>query len=509
MTDRKTIVIIGGGISGLSAGIYAEQHGFHAIIVEKHAIPGGLCTAWERQGYKIDGCIHWLTGTKEGTLLNEMWKNLGAFKSQDDLIYLPSWGSFNYEGTTVTFWRDLDRAEREWKEISPVDSKRIHKFFKMVRDFCKVELPLDLPMSMIPFPRLLQLGLRVLSIWPSYLVSMTKKTEDFAKKFKHPALRFALENVQPGPGNLFSMIYSYSTVVIGDGGLPKGCSKTLVDNMCARFQELGGTLLLASPVNQVVIKNNTAVGVELKSGEKIYGDYVVSCCDANYALNRLLLGQYSLPTINKKVKDPETYPTPTCCLVSYGINKNLKLHTPYSFDCEPFYVGGVEIKHITIRSFEYDPYFDNGENTTMTVLLDQYNYNYDFYKNLRQNPAEYRKYKQDLSKAVMSRIVRHLPQLKESIIPLDVATPSTFTRYTNVTKGAYMGFMFTHNKGMFSHNGHVPGLKNFYLSGQWLQGPGGLPIAMTQGKFAIQRICKKENLNYVFSPKRRKKDQKV
>ena len=58
---------------------------------------------------------------------------------------------------------------------------------------------------------------------------------------------------------------------------------------------------------------------------------------------------------------------------------------------------------------------------------------------------------------------------------------------------------------MFAHSGLLRGLKNFYLSGQWLQGPGGLPIAMTQGKFAIQRICKKEKLSFVFSPVPQKK----
>ena len=57
-----------------------------------------------------------------------------------------------------------------------------------------------------------------MSIWPSYISTMHIKTDNYARKFKHPALRFALENVQPGPGNLFSMLYSYSTVVIGDGG---------------------------------------------------------------------------------------------------------------------------------------------------------------------------------------------------------------------------------------------------------------------------------------------------
>ena len=145
----------------------------------------------------------------------------------------------------------------------------------------------------------------------------------------------------------------------------------------------------------------------------------------------------------------------------------------------------------------------------MTVLLDQYNFNYDFWKNLRKNPVKYRKYKEDVQKAVTARIIKHIPEIKASIEPLDVATPITLTRYTNTTKGAYMGFLFTHNKPMFAHNGHIPGLKNFYLSGQWMQAPGGLPLAMANGKFAIQRICKKEKLNYIFSKVTSKKKQNI
>jgi len=56
----KKIVIIGGGIAGLSAGIFAQKNGFESTILEKHHTLGGECTGWDRQGYHIDGCIHWL-----------------------------------------------------------------------------------------------------------------------------------------------------------------------------------------------------------------------------------------------------------------------------------------------------------------------------------------------------------------------------------------------------------------------------------------------------------------
>ena len=298
--QRKQIVIIGAGVAGLSAGIYAEQHGLHAILLEKNPSVGGMCTGWYRKGFYLDGCVHWLTGTKEGTLLNEMWKNVDAFKSQDDILYLPSWGTFEYEGTRVTLWRDLERAEREWKEISPVDSKMIHKFFKMVSDFTKVELPLDLPLSMIPLNRKIGLGLKVLSVWPSYLKTMTQTCEQFAAKFKSPAIRFALTKAQIGEGNLFSMIYSYATVVMGDGGIPKGASKPMVERMKDKFISLGGTLKLNANVDSVVIKNGVAKGVKLINGQIISGDYVVSCLDTNYTIKRLLRDQYKFPSFQKR-----------------------------------------------------------------------------------------------------------------------------------------------------------------------------------------------------------------
>ena len=112
MNEIRNVIIIGAGVSGLSAAIYAEQHGMHAILLEKNPSVGGLCTGWYRGGEYIDGCIHWLTGTKEGTDLNTMWKNVHAFK-QEDIIDLDSWGTFEYEGQRVSFLADIKEAERQ------------------------------------------------------------------------------------------------------------------------------------------------------------------------------------------------------------------------------------------------------------------------------------------------------------------------------------------------------------------------------------------------------------
>ena len=499
MDLRKTIVIIGAGVSGLSAGIYAEQHGFHAILLEKNPSVGGMCTGWYRKGYYLDGCIHWLTGTKEGTFLNEMWMNLDAFKSQDDILYLPSWGTFEYQGQKVTMWRDLDRAEKEWKEVSPEDSKMIHKFFKMVRDFTTVELPLDLPLQLIPLHRKLKLGLKVLRVWPSYLLSMKQTRSKFASKFKSPVIRFALTSCQTGGNNLFSMIYSYATVVAGDGGVPMGGSKPMVERMKEKFLSLGGTLKLNANVDNIITEGRTATGVKLSSGQVIKGDYVVSCLDTNYTLKKLLRDQYPLPSFEKRFTAKKNH-SPSCILINYAVDKDDNLPIPYSFDCDAFEVGGVINKHITIRSYAYDSTFTRGDKTVLSVLLTQSSAEYPFYKELVKDRKAYEKFKEDIAELVKQRITERFPELGKSLETLDVATPYTFKRYVNTSNGVYMSFYFTHTQAMYAHHGKVKGLDNFYLSGQWMQGPGGLPIAMTQGKFAIQRICKRENLSYIFSP---------
>ncbi len=495
----KTIVIIGAGISGLSAGIYAEQKGFHAIVLEKNPSVGGFCTGWYRKGMYLDGCVHWMTGTKEGTVLNEMWKNVGAFSTQDDIIYLDNWGTFDYHGTKVTFWTDLEKAEKEWKEISPEDSKCIHKFFKMVKDFISVELPLYMPMSWLPLTSLLPVGLDVLQVWNSYLWTMKLSCEKYAERFKSPALRWALTHAQPGPNNLFSMLYSYATVAEGDGGIPKGGSKPMVERMKKRLMDLGGTLQLNANVNRVIIEKNRAVGVVLSDGREIKGDYVVSCLDPKYTLNKILLNQYNVRPFASRFKKPVKEPSPSCVLISYAVKNMPNIPTPYSFECEPLMVGKELSDHLTLRNYGYDKEnFVKDDKTIMSVLINQNNYTYDYWRELITNRAAYEEVKNNIALEVVSRIEKQIPEMKGNIEILDVATPYTMKRYTNASAGAYMGFCFTHKNVMFMHSGKIRGLKNFYLSGQWMQSPGGLPLALASGKFTVQRICRKENLNYMF-----------
>lgn len=48
--------------------------------------------------------------------------------------------------------------------------------------------------------------------------------------------------------------------------------------------------------------------------------------------------------------------------------------------------------------------------------------------------------------------------------------------------------------------GVVKGVKNLFLAGQWLMLPGGIPVALVTGKYAIQRILKSQNKNINIKP---------
>jgi len=90
----KKIIIIGGGVAGLTAGIYAQKNGYDSCILEKNHILGGECTGWDRKGYHIDGCIHWLVGTKENTPMYKLWETAGALGNTVEIYHPETFLSF-------------------------------------------------------------------------------------------------------------------------------------------------------------------------------------------------------------------------------------------------------------------------------------------------------------------------------------------------------------------------------------------------------------------------------
>src|SRR5512136_2433380 len=120
------MIIVGAGIAGLSAGCYAQMNGFHTQIFEMHNLPGGQCTAWKRNRFVFDGCIHHLAGCKPGSSLYSMWQELGILPNQPIIFPEHICRVEDEKGKCFNVYTDLDRLKQHMLELSPSDMEIIN-----------------------------------------------------------------------------------------------------------------------------------------------------------------------------------------------------------------------------------------------------------------------------------------------------------------------------------------------------------------------------------------------
>ena len=65
MSDPKNVVVLGGGVAGLSAAHYLAQDGHRVTVVEKAPQTGGLCASFESQNSATAGSSAFLRWTFE------------------------------------------------------------------------------------------------------------------------------------------------------------------------------------------------------------------------------------------------------------------------------------------------------------------------------------------------------------------------------------------------------------------------------------------------------------
>jgi phytoene dehydrogenase-like protein len=186
---NKSIIIIGGGMAGLSAGCYGRMNGYETRIFEMHMTPGGVCTSWKRKGYTIDGCLHWLTGSSPGNSFYPLWEELGVVQGRS-MIDHDEYARIEGEGGEVFIvYSDVDRLERHMKEIAPEDAGLIEEFTNGIRGCVDFPMPVDKAQELYGPVDGIKVGLSMLP----YLGLVRKwgkvTLQDFARRFKDPFLR--------------------------------------------------------------------------------------------------------------------------------------------------------------------------------------------------------------------------------------------------------------------------------------------------------------------------------
>jgi phytoene dehydrogenase-like protein len=123
--------------------------------------------------------------------------------------------------------------------------------------------------------------------------------------------------------------------------------------------------------------------------------------------------------------------------------------------------------------------------------------NHEYWKAMYEERERYEAEKQQIAMAVIDRLEKRLPGITGQVAAVDVATPVTTERYTGNWQGSIMGWATTtETMGREEMSKTLPGLKDFYMIGQWVEG-GGLPPAARSGRDAIHIICHQDNRPFV------------
>lgn len=484
----KKIIIIGSGISGLSAGIYGLLNGYDVEMYEKNHEAGGFLTSWKRSNTIIDGCLHWMCGTKDGTGVNRVWKEIGGLDGVE-IIHPNAFFTAQYNNQTVTFYRDIDKLKESLLSVSDNDEEEIEYFIESIKAIGIMENPSDIPYELID-PKLLRPNMALLKKVGKYL-KLT--VEDLANRFNSEIIRFALLNA---PVNkkfaAFYFIQTLSNFVLGNDSLPKGGSHKLRDRLVNKFNSLGGVIHYNSNIDEILVKDNKAYGIKLIDNSEIYSDYVISAIDPHYTYECLLKNKYEMKPYIDMDNDKNMYPTYSFIIASYKTKHDFSSEEiAQVYNVDEYELLNKKHDYLSFRHYGYDDEYIKDGYTPVQVMLCTWEDDFEYLKSL--NRDDYKDLKNKIGEFYKAKL-ESLYNCEFELV--DVLTPLTYSRYTNNYKGGFMTYTLSPKASQYVRSALVDGVDNLVLANQWLVLPGGTPIAVVSGKFAIQHILNLDGLVY-------------
>ncbi len=164
---KKKIIVIGSGISGLTAAALLARHGHDVIILDKKSKPGGALKRFRRQEIAFDVGFHYTGGLGSGEILTTLWKYCGIYdhlqvipfpKNSAECVHFPDSktcikAEFSYQGLT-----------EKLSEHFPAEREGISHFFQLIEEksrqipFYSFSGPLEPFLQSLAFPEKTSLG---------------------------------------------------------------------------------------------------------------------------------------------------------------------------------------------------------------------------------------------------------------------------------------------------------------------------------------------------------------
>lgn len=495
--ETVDVVVVGSGIGGLCCAALLARYGLQVVVCESHSIPGGAAHAFERQGFHFDSGPSLYSGLSYNPSANPLRQVLDAIGEDCSWLTYDAWGCFLPEGyfraavgaeafnQVLAQWRGPD-AVAEWQQLQRV--------MEPLKEASIAIPPIALRSdwgifrTLYPFlPNVLKQcwSLRQLSGPFSQLLEGVVH-DPFIRNWLD-LLCFMLSGL-PAKGTLAAeMAFMFADWYRPDVMLdyPQGGSGALIGALVRGLKRHGGQLRLNAPVQQVLIQRQRAVGVQLKTGERISARHAVVSNASSWDTLKLLPDAALAPSLQERQNLPTC---PSFMHLHLGIDAS---GLPSDLECHYLIVNNWErgvdapqnVVAVSIPSVLDATLVPPGKHCihAYTPATEPY----ELWAGINRQSDRYQQLKAERSQVLWQGLERIIPDLRDRCEVTLIGTPLTHERFLRRHQGSY-GPAIPAGQGMF------PGCKT-PLNGLLCCGdstfPGiGVPAVAASGMIAANTL---------------------
>ncbi|MHB9027243.1 MAG: phytoene desaturase family protein [Candidatus Latescibacterota bacterium] len=451
--ERKSLVIIGGGVAGLSAAIAwalnndVREH--PVVVLEKEPSVGGCVTSFVRKGFLFD-TVQMIPDASD--ILEYLGVDIDLRRFAGCTMRILLAGSAGGEARTFTVPAGYDEFRRMLRERYPREAGRIDRFFSYTRAMY------DELFRLRTEPNFLQL-LRVPLSCPRVVKNRNRTFREYFDHFgfEDPELReifdvFAAFSALPAERAAALMTVAAFCSTLEGVYRPKRGFIQFPQKMRLRLVELGGEVRTRTGVSKILVDKGRVWGVRLSDGGIIAAENIITTVDPKVAMMDMV-GLDIIRKLNPGYADKvESMRMSTSSLhVSLGLDDRIDLAA-----------GGLNCGYtvITTGGGTFERLFAAADRNEIALAEDCFHVAAispslitggkptliiravpmplgDWVSLRSTDPGTYVKKKEYWADFCIRLVEKHLvPNLGKHILVRDIATPATFSRYTGSPTGS-------------------------------------------------------------------------
>ena len=489
----KSVTIIGGGLSALSASCYLAKQNFEVTIIDKNNSMGGRLSSYSVDGFTFDmgPSWYWMPDIFED-FFSDFDRDINDYYKLERLN--PSY-KFFFEDEMVDISKDIDDLYKIFEEYEPGSSLNLKKFIDEANMKYEVSMKNFIELANISLKEYLSLS--VIKYFKS--LTLTKPLrKHIASYFKHKKLRNMLEfpsmflggSPQNTPA-LYSLM-NYADIVNGTW-YPKGGMIEIAKGFTKLSKELGVNHVLNEDIDSLNVTHNS-IDYASSSSTKYKSDFYISCAEYPHVQTKLLSKKHRSYT--PKYWDKKNV-APSSLIFYLGLSKkipNLQHHNLF-FD-EDFDTHLDEIFNKKVWPENPLFYVCCPSKTDETVVPDKESENLFILVPIGAGSQDNESLREKYFKQIIKRIENKVGlSIKDSIIVKESFCVKDFKSRYNAYKGNAYGLANTLlQTAIFKPKIKDKKIENLYYSGHFTVPGPGLPPAIISGKIAAKEIIKEATL---------------